>query len=125
LLRADLEAALYPLADAVALRNVFGMDGKYDLRRPIALAHALETDARLCEQVNEQVAAVRDRARTMIVAGRAGVLTGPSRTVDTVAIFASDAVINSRLTAKQIWKTTYKATTSLFVASARLFSEVF
>lgn len=36
----------------------------------------------------------------MVVAGRAGVLTGQSRAVDTVAIFASDALINTRLVAK-------------------------
>jgi len=42
MLRGDLEAALHDLVEAVLLRNEMGMDGKYDLRKPFALAHAIQ-----------------------------------------------------------------------------------
>ena len=58
-LRADLEGVLTCLVHIVLPRNVTGMDGRLDLRRPLAVAYAIEGSEASRARLEAQAAAVR------------------------------------------------------------------
>jgi hypothetical protein len=74
--RGDLERSLEPLIQHLLPRTSMGMDGNIDLRVPLAIAHAIETDAAVRDKVLMESDRLRQTLLTLKLAGRAGILTG-------------------------------------------------
>jgi hypothetical protein len=108
IVRGELEAVVQPLSDAILPRNAQGgMDGKVDLRAPMAIAMVVASDPDAAARVQAAAASVLRRVRILNVAARAGLLTRQGH---------ESTLADVRLGAKAAWCTTGKAFSSLMVS---------